>query len=99
MPLMKSILLPALIVLALAGCAPQILNYAPLADEGGARAFSIVGFYGAGNGTLEEARAVLDAEARRLCGSAFTVSREQTIKRGSIGNTELLWIVRCSVKL
>lgn len=85
------------LALVLASCAPLVYQSTALPDVKGARGYSINAMYGAGRGDIANAREALKQFSRSSCGGEYTVISEQNRPDISpVGDSELIWIVRCS---
>lgn len=85
----------------LAGCAGAVTNHTPMATTDGSIAYSVHTVYGGLDGNREQANAVLDSEARRVCAGPYVqLAPPQSIAKRTAwgagnGQHDLTWRIRC----
>ncbi len=85
---------------ALCSCAGAVLTYTPAETPDGSRGYHLYTVYGGLDGTREQASAVLDREAKRLCGGEFATVNEEEHDRltrwgSKNGQIDYLRLIKC----
>lgn len=84
----------------LCSCAGSVLKYTPAETSDGSRGYHLYTVYGGLDGTREQASAVLDWEASRLCRGEFVTINEEEHDRltgwgSKNGQIDYLRLVKC----
>ncbi|MDH4100625.1 MAG: hypothetical protein OEV28_08620 [Nitrospirota bacterium] len=89
-----------LFISTLCACAGAALTYTPTETSDGSRGYHLYTVYGGLDGTREQASAVLDREATRLCKGEFVTINEEEHDRltrwgSKNGQIDYLRLVKC----